>query len=706
MINKFFYAVKPCVPRKWQLYLRKRMVFFKRDKYLDTWPIDPASGKPPQGWTGWPEGKQFALVLTHDVETAEGVNRCRRLAEMEMRLGFRSSFNFVPGDYPVPGDLLQYLRDHGFEIGVHGLHHHKNPFRSSRVFEKQAPGINQYLKEWGAVGFRAPSMYHDLDLVQGLSIEYDASTFDTDPFEPQPDGMGTIFPFRVPGTGNQKGYVELPYTLPQDFLLFILMEEKTIDIWKRKLDWIAEKSGMALFITHPNYMSFDASPNFEEYPAAYYEEFLEYIKSWYESLYWNALPKDTARFWNSRYRSPANAAKGHPSPRQPLRVCMLAYSFYESDGRIRRYAETLAKRGDIVEAIALRKEGQPDYEVIEGVHVYRIQERVIDEKGEFSYLFKLVKFFILSMFFATRRHLKNPYHLIHVHSVPDFEVFAVLIPKLLGAKTVLDIHDIVPEFYAAKFHKTQDSLLFKLLAGIERASIAFSDHVIISNHLWGKTLVARSVSEQKCSVVMNYPDESIFYKRPRERFNGRFIMIYPGTLNQHQGLDIAIRAFALIQDQALEAEFHIYGRGPEKINLEGLIAELGLGDRVFIKETVPIEQIAGIMANADLGVIPKRNDPFGGEAFSTKILEFMSLGIPAVVSRTKIDDYYFNDSVVQFFDPDDERDLARCMLLLIKNDELRNSLTQKASAFVEQYSWQAKKQIYLDIVDKLVGKRG
>ncbi len=201
---------------------------------------------------------------------------------------------------------------------------------------------------------------------------------------------------------------------------------------------------------------------------------------------------------------------------------------------------------------------------------------------------------------------------------------------------------------------------------------------------------------------MNYPDESIFYKRQRDRNDGKFIMIYPGTLGWHQGLDIAIHAFALIKDQAPESEFHIYGRGSEKKNLENLIVELGLESRVFIKETVPAEQIADIMANADLGIVPKRNDPFGGEAFSTKILEFMFLGVPVIVSETKIDKHYFNESVLKFFKPDDSNDLAQCMLLLRNDKVLRDRLRENAQRFVENFSWEKRKQEYLALVDALI----
>ena len=148
------------------------------------------------------------------------------------------------------------------------------------------------------MGFRSPAMHHNLDWIHDLNIEYDASTFDTDPFEPDSEGIETIFPFRVSGNSSQKGYIELPYTLPQDFTLFVLMKEKNIDIWKRKLDWIARRGGMALLNTHPDYMNFSTKKmGIEEFPVSLYMEFLEHIKSEYEGQYWHVLPRDMARFW-------------------------------------------------------------------------------------------------------------------------------------------------------------------------------------------------------------------------------------------------------------------------------------------------------------------------------------------------------------------------------------------------------------------------
>jgi hypothetical protein len=222
--------------------------------------------------------------------------------DLEHQFKFRSSFNFVPERYAVAPELRKELETSGFEVGVHGLRHDGNLFASRERFLKEAPRINHYIEEWNAVGFRSPCMFHNLDWIAELDIEYDASTFDTDPFEPQPDGVSTIFPFVVNTSPNAKPYVELPYTMPQDFTLFVMMQERTIDIWKRKLDWIAQHGGMVLVNTHPDYMRFGGgSLSLEEYPAALYQDLLEYIQSEYQGEYWHALPKDVARFWRDTH---------------------------------------------------------------------------------------------------------------------------------------------------------------------------------------------------------------------------------------------------------------------------------------------------------------------------------------------------------------------------------------------------------------------
>jgi len=294
-MKRFYYQIKPFIPRWFQIYMRRKYVCCKRRLSSDIWPIYEEAGHQPDGWRGWPQQKQMALILTHDVETKKGQKNCYPLMELEKSLGFRSAFYFVPKRYEVSAELRRYLVDNGFEVGVHGLDHDGKLYRSKKEFEKRAAQINKHLKEWDSRGFSSPCMHHNLEWVQELNIDYDISTYDTDPFEPQGGGIGTIFPFRVQNGSQKNKYIEFPYTLPQDFTLFVLMKEKRIDIWKKKINWIFEHGGMAHLKTHPDYMTFNNKTKLEEYPADYYAEFLEYIKNTYSGRYWHVLPKDMAQ---------------------------------------------------------------------------------------------------------------------------------------------------------------------------------------------------------------------------------------------------------------------------------------------------------------------------------------------------------------------------------------------------------------------------
>lgn len=372
------------------------------------------------------------------------------------------------------------------------------------------------------------------------------------------------------------------------------------------------------------------------------------------------------------------------SPRhKPMKICMLAYSFYETDARIKQYATALVERGDTVDVIALRQPGQPNHCVLNGVNVFRIQTRTINERGPLTYLFRIMRFLLLSAAFIARRHFSEKYQLIHVHSVPDFLVFAAIIPKLLGTPVILDIHDLLPEFYASKFHVARGSFLFRCLVLVERLSIAFANHAIVANHLWCERVAMRCGAPQKCSPIRNYPVRGLFTPNIRSRSNGKCLITYPGSLNWHQGVDVAITAFAKIKDQMPDAEFHIYGEGPAKESLIRLADSLGLSNRVIFHGLLPTEQIVQVMADTDLAVEPKRaGSQFGNEALSMKIFEFMAVGVPLVVSRTKIHQYYYTDTLVKYYDDDNDEELAAKILMLRKNPALRQQQVANALSLI------------------------
>ncbi|MDO8988867.1 MAG: glycosyltransferase family 4 protein, partial [Sideroxyarcus sp.] len=199
-------------------------------------------------------------------------------------------------------------------------------------------------------------------------------------------------------------------------------------------------------------------------------------------------------------------------------------------------------------------------------------------------------------------------------------------------------------------------------------------------------------------------DSAIFHRRTRTRDDSRFILLFHGTFQWHQGLEIAIHALAHVREKAPNVELHLYGGGGGAgavTDLSQLAGSLGLNGAVKFCGAVPLHEIPQVIANADLGIVPKRADSFGNEACSTKIMEFMSQGVPVVVSRTKIDTYYHNDQNVRFFTSGDSQAMADAILDVIENPALRASLIDAGLKYVEQNSWDKKKNEYLALVDSL-----
>ncbi len=385
-----------------------------------------------------------------------------------------------------------------------------------------------------------------------------------------------------------------------------------------------------------------------------------------------------------------------------LRVCMLGYTFYDFDNRVMRYADTLAQEGHAVDVIALRLPQQAFITAENLVRIIRIQKRSGTERSKFSYLLKLALFLLKATVLLSILQIRKRYDIIHVHNVPDFLVFAALIPKLTGSKIILDIHDILPEFYASKFKSNEKSLAFRALVLLERWSAKFADRVVLSNHIWHLRYTSRSAAPEKCSVILNFPSPALFFPRRDRDHKSGFTFIYPGTLNWHQGLDIAIKAFAILEKKTGGCRFDIFGGGPSKDDLQALITSLGLDGSVRIHDVVPITKLPELVANADCGVVPKRAEGFGGEAFSTKILEFMAMGIPIIAAATPVDRYYFDDSLLLFFRSGDEHDLASKMEEIMSNTQLRTRLAEQGLAYSRRNCWTEKRKIYLELIGALL----
>jgi len=300
-MKRLYYELKPLLPRFVINILKKLNSSMTTDEFLLNWPEEDKyiqfqwetlknvldiSGKTDlQFMHFWPEGKRFAFTLTHDIESEKGQSFVRNVADLEEELGFRSSFNFVPEKYRLDFELMEELRNRGFEIGVHGLKHDGKLFSNKDEFYRRAEKINNYLNDFGAVGFRSPLCHRNPEWMQALNVEYDLSFFDTDPFEPILGGSMSIWPYKL---GK---FIELPYTLVQDSTLRYTLEKSEPDLWLDKVNFIEKYYGMALLNSHPDYLQ--DSTLFE-----IYKNFLIGVKE--KGNYWHALPNEVAAWWKDR----------------------------------------------------------------------------------------------------------------------------------------------------------------------------------------------------------------------------------------------------------------------------------------------------------------------------------------------------------------------------------------------------------------------
>ncbi len=301
LARRAYYVLKPVLPRSLTKPLRQVHSHGALLKSALDWPVEQryvhflrrmlgemmmSRGLESVPFTHfWPNGHRFALVLTHDVESGVGQGLVPALADIEERLGFRSSFNFVPERYRLDHGLIATLRKRGFEVGVHDLNHDGKLFASREQFLRRAERINRHLRDLEATGFRAAFMHRNPDWMQALDIEYDLSFFDTDPVEPVPGGTMSIWPFQL---GR---FVELPYTLIQDYTLTAVLGERTPRLWTSKVAFIADQLGMALVNTHPDYLLSGETKRI-------YTRFLAEIRGC--GGYWNGLPGEVARWWRAR----------------------------------------------------------------------------------------------------------------------------------------------------------------------------------------------------------------------------------------------------------------------------------------------------------------------------------------------------------------------------------------------------------------------
>jgi len=386
---------------------------------------------------------------------------------------------------------------------------------------------------------------------------------------------------------------------------------------------------------------------------------------------------------------------------------MVVHAYYPlGETRVEREALALRDRGVEVDVVCLRKPGQPREDVIDGVAVYRVPISRRKGSGILMQSLEYLKFFILALGRVTSLHLRRRYVVVQVHNLPDFLVFTALVPRLMGARVILDLHDLMPEFYTERFGRGMNSPEVRLIRVQEWISCKFADHIITVTDLWRQALIERGQPGHKITVVMNVADERAFNPsvvpdqtlRPRNGFQ----LIYHGNIDQRYGLDLAVQAIDRVRRELPDVHLTVHGGGEYRQVIEAMIERAKLRDHVEIsREFVPTPVLAKRIKAADLGIVPYRDGVFTGAILPTKLMEYAALGLPVIAARTPTISRFFDDSMVEFFTPGDADELANCISRLYRDRDRLADLARNISTFTRQWSWRRQRAEYVHLVDRL-----
>jgi len=386
---------------------------------------------------------------------------------------------------------------------------------------------------------------------------------------------------------------------------------------------------------------------------------------------------------------------------------MLVHKNYFQDTRVRRYAESLTSLGVSVDVICPEEGYITNIETLEGLRVFTIPIHH-GQSSRISLFFEYTAAFILYFLKLTSLYLKCHYSIIHIHNMPDALVFAGLIPKLLGARVILDIHDPMPEVYISKYGEQTHKLAQVVIRLEEKLSCLFADSIITANSNFRQNLIKRGIPQQKITVINNYPDPLIFdrcgYTQDSRTKKEGFTLIYPGTIAARYGLDVPIRALPEIISKIPVIRLLIIGpNNGYKEELKNLVDQLNLAQYVTFHPVIPNKDVPVYLLQANIGIYPARKDAHMDIATPTKLLEYAAMGLPIISSRLKVVEDMFDDTSVRFFEPGNEKEFARCVIELYENSTIREELIEHANTiFACKYSWKQEFQRYVQVINQLL----
>ena len=398
-----------------------------------------------------------------------------------------------------------------------------------------------------------------------------------------------------------------------------------------------------------------------------------------------------------------------PSSLNGKRAGMVVFSPYPMDPRPRRAAEALIREGMSVDLVCEGDGKMPGREKLDALEVIRIPIKR-RRGGPLSYAWQYAMFILGSTIIFGWRALKHRYDLIYVHNMPDVLVISALIPKVLGAKVILDQHDPMPELVSTIFGLRHDSLGVRVAKRLEKWSVARANLVITVNHACKRIFVSRSCQPTKIGVVMNTPDEAIFAFRPPQLGGRRnrassahFVVMYHGSLVARNGLEIAVDAMQLLRSRIPWAELRIYGhKTPFLDKVMQSVRDRALDKCIHYLGPMRLEELVDAIGDCDVGVIPNPRTAFTEINTPTRIFEYLALGKPVIAPRTPgIEDYFDPDSLL-FFDPGNAIDLAqRLESSCHRNDEVKE-IVRRGQCVYLAHTWRQERQVLVKMVRDLL----
>jgi glycosyltransferase involved in cell wall biosynthesis len=383
---------------------------------------------------------------------------------------------------------------------------------------------------------------------------------------------------------------------------------------------------------------------------------------------------------------------------------MLAYTEYEIDARVRRAADALLGRGHQVDVFCLPLDRADTNTPAGPLRVFRLRIRH-QRTATIRYLYEYGAFFIWALALVSTLHFRRRYDIVYVHNMPNFFVFAALLPKLTGAKVVLDVHDPAAELLTSIRERELPPWMGALVRGEERISLAYVNAVITVNETMRQRLRRLTPRSTPVAVVMNLPDPDTFVAEQPSRVGTTGpLLVYSGSIAHRNGVDLVLRALATLTDEFPSLRLRVIGEGPARADAVELARSLGVADRVEFRGLIPLEDIPYAVGDALAGVSPQREDVFGSYVFSMKVAEYVLLGLPVVCSGIATMRHYFDDDELFFFEPGDESDLARAIRDLLK-DEAAQERVARSRAKLEQLDWPGQRQCLIDLVESLARRR-